>query len=171
MRQKKNNTQEEDFYAMMPLIINSESHMTGDFILSTDVKLDGYVEGNIVTTKSVIIGEKGYLKGNLKCSRLKLYGCIEGISEITGSASIYDTASYTGKLNAASISVSPGSIVNADINLNGNKNGIHGALNAEHKNGFPSRLSVKEDKVPQSPGKEDEDPSRESARSFFNNFK
>ncbi len=115
------NNDQEDLHTMTPLIISSQSQMTGDFILSTDVKIDGYVEGNVITTKSVIIGEHGHLKGNLKCNNLKLYGCIEGTSEVVESAYLHSTAIYTGKLNAPHISVFPGSRINADININGEK--------------------------------------------------
>ena len=123
---KKNNSNNDNnnqdgLHAMTPLIISSQSQMSGDFILSTDVKIDGYVEGNVMTTKSVIIGEHGHLKGNLKCNNLKLYGRIEGTSEVAESAYLHSTAIYSGKLNAPHISVFPGSHINADININGEK--------------------------------------------------
>lgn len=90
--------------------------MTGDFIIHTDVKIDGYVQGNVITTKSVIIGENGHLKGRLKCKTLMVFGSFEGISEVTESASLQSTSEYLGKLTTPIVSISPGCHVNACIN-------------------------------------------------------
>ena len=114
---KINSGQLKDIHTGVPLIISSQSQMVGDFIFSTDVKIDGYVEGNIVTTKSVVIGENGHLKGNLKCNSLRVYGCFEGASEAAESTCLYATAVYTGRLDTLSVVVSSGSVVNALINI------------------------------------------------------
>jgi cytoskeletal protein CcmA (bactofilin family) len=114
---KKNKTKKEDLQIIAPLILNSQSQMTGDFIIHTDVKIDGYVEGNVFTTKSVIIGENGHLKGKLKCNMLMVFGSFEGLSEVTESACLQSTSEYKGKLNSPIVSIFPGSRVNASINL------------------------------------------------------
>jgi cytoskeletal protein CcmA (bactofilin family) len=113
---KKNKKQKEDLQIVAPLILNSQSQMTGDFIIHTDVKIDGYVQGNVITTKSVIIGENGHLKGKLKCKTLMVFGTFEGISDATESACLQSTAEYIGKLTTPIVSIFPGCRVNAYIN-------------------------------------------------------
>jgi len=113
---KKNRKPNEDLQIAAPLILNSQSQMTGDFIIHTDVKIDGFVQGNVITTKTVIIGENGHLKGNLKCNNLMVFGSFEGISEVTESATLQSMAEYLGKLTAPIVSIFPGCRVNACIN-------------------------------------------------------
>lgn len=120
---KRKKTQKEDLQIIAPLILNSQSQMSGDFIIHTDVKIDGSVEGNVTTTKSVIIGEDGHLKGNLKCKNLIVYGSFEGTSEVEESACLQATSEYRGKLNTPSVTIFPGSRVNAGINLPNNSMG------------------------------------------------
>lgn len=117
---KKNKTPKEDLQVAAPLILNSQSQMSGDFIIHTDVKIDGSVQGNVITTKSVIIGENGHLKGNLKCKNLIVYGSFEGASEVEESASLQASSEYKGRLNSPVVSILPGSRVNAGINLPAN---------------------------------------------------
>lgn len=114
---KKNKAPKEDLEGIAPLILNSQSQMSGDFIIHTDVKIDGSVEGNVMTTKSVIIGENGHLKGNLKCKTLIVYGSFEGASEVEESARLLASSDYRGKLNTPIVSILPGSQVNARINV------------------------------------------------------
>ncbi|MEN6455423.1 MAG: polymer-forming cytoskeletal protein [Prolixibacteraceae bacterium] len=113
---KKNRKPNEDLQIAAPLILNSQSQMTGDFIIHTDVKIDGFVQGNVITTKTVIIGENGHLKGNLKCNTLIVFGSFEGISEVTESATLQSQAEYMGKLTAPIVSIFAGCRVNACIN-------------------------------------------------------
>jgi len=111
------NNHHEDVHPVSPLIINSLSKITGDLVLSSDVRVDGSVEGNITTTKSVIIGEDGHLKGNIKCNSLAVYGRIEGIAEVEGNTHLHATAVYVGRLNTGLISITKGCAINARINM------------------------------------------------------
>ena len=111
------NNHYEDVHPVSPLIINSLSKITGDLVLSSDVRVDGSVEGNITTTKSVIIGEDGHLKGNIKCNSLVVYGRIEGIAEVEGNTHLHATAVYVGRLNTGLISITKGCAINARINM------------------------------------------------------
>ncbi len=113
---KNKNEQKEDLQIVAPLILNSQSQMAGDFIIHTDVKIDGTVQGNVTTTKSVIIGQDGHLKGKLKCKSLVVFGTFEGISEISESTSLQATSRFCGKLTSPVISILPGCLIDASIN-------------------------------------------------------
>ena len=125
MFKKKHERDKNNLSVTSPMIINRQSQMTGDFMLSTDIKIDGRVQGNVETIKSVIIGESGSMKGTLKCQTLKLLGHFDGAAEVSGTAYLYSTAVYTGRLNAPCISVSPGCRIAADINLRDNEKISH----------------------------------------------
>ena len=105
-----------------PMMISGQSRITGDLMLSTDITIDGYVQGNVETVKTVIIGEKGYMEGTLKCQALQLWGHFHGGAEVSETACLFSTAVYTGRLNAPCISVSPGCRVDAVINPEGKEN-------------------------------------------------
>jgi len=119
MWRRKTSKSKEDLQISSPLILNSQSQMSGDFIIHTDVKIDGYVQGNVTTTQSVIIGEKGYLKGNLKCKVLIVFGSFEGVSEAKESACLQSVANFKGKLTAPIVSIFAGCRINAVINHDG----------------------------------------------------
>jgi cytoskeletal protein CcmA (bactofilin family) len=129
---KKTSPQNEN--STPPMVISRQSHLRGDFVLSTDVRIDGYVDGNVYTTQSVVVGENGHLKGNLKCRDLKLFGRIEGDADVGESAFFYSTAFYNGRLNVPSIGVSAGCVIKADINLEEELSGRRMEFHVPEKN-------------------------------------
>ncbi len=120
MRWKRNkndqNNQKEESQISAPLILNSQSQIEGDFTIETNLRIDGTVQGNVCTTKSVIIGEHGHLRGKLKCKCLTVFGTFEGISEVSESTSLQATSRFNGELTSPVISTFPGCFINANIN-------------------------------------------------------
>lgn len=143
------NNHHEDGHPVSPLIINSLSKITGDLVLSSDVRVDGSVEGNITTSKSVIIGEDGHLKGNIKCNSLVVYGRIEGIAEVEGNTHLHESAVYVGRLNTGLISITKGCAINARINMDiPDVDFIPAPPPAKEVLGIPETAEVKKEMAP-----------------------
>lgn len=74
--------------------ISTGTTVVGTIDTNGDLRIDGRVEGNIHSAGRVIIGETGYVKGDLTSKMLDVMGYFEGtiiVSEITvlkGSATV-----------------------------------------------------------------------------------
>lgn len=76
----------------------------GDLISESNLRIDGEVQGNVSTSSKVVIGENGYIHGNLNCQEADVEGKIEGKLSIEGLLVLREQAKifgdiFTGKLH------------------------------------------------------------------------
>ena len=59
-------------------IIEKSTKIVGEIISKADFRIDGCVEGTIVTSGKVVIGEEGSVKGTVTCSNSDVAGLMDG---------------------------------------------------------------------------------------------
>ncbi len=89
--------------------------VVGNIDANSDVRIEGIVEGNITTTKKVVIGATGSVIGNIDATSISLMGEISGELNISGLALIGETAKIMGTIKADQLQIDPGAIIEADI--------------------------------------------------------
>lgn len=87
----------------------------GDINATSDIRIEGIIEGNIKTSKKVIIGPSGSVIGNVNASNISLMGEVSGGIFISGLASIGETAKINGNITADKIQIDPGALIEASI--------------------------------------------------------
>jgi|GEM_PF-2415816 len=115
LKRHKTEEEPEDFGEI--LVIDDYSQVIGNFNVYTDVRIDGYVEGNLKTTKSVVINSYGSFKGNITCSNITVYGRIDGNMEVERFALLKSSSVCNGILHTGNLEVDPGSILNIQIKM------------------------------------------------------
>ena len=118
-KKKKNENQKPDnVKRMVPLLLDMNSKLTGDLILETDVRIDGIIEGNVTTSGSLIVGERGGLKGHVKAGSLTVYGRFDGNALVDGMTQIGKAGIFTGRLISEFVSLEEGGELNALVVMN-----------------------------------------------------
>lgn len=106
----------------------------GDIDANSDIRIEGIIEGNIKTSKKVIIGPSGSIIGNVHATNISLMGEVSGGIVISGMASISETAKIYGSIEANKIQIDPGAIIEASIRrLVTSNNGNNGMDNTVKK--------------------------------------
>lgn len=59
-------------------LISAQCTIEGDLQTQNSVKVDGQVQGNVQADGQVVVGEKGLIKGDVRCNDLLAYGRLEG---------------------------------------------------------------------------------------------
>lgn len=59
-------------------IIGAGSSITGDIKVNGFVRVDGDIDGNLITTGNVIIGEKARVSGNIQARTVTVNGIVKG---------------------------------------------------------------------------------------------
>lgn len=75
---------------------------TGDF------RLDGRLEGDITLTGKLVVGESGYIKGNIICQNANIIGVVEGNVSVKELLSLNSTARVKGDILINRLSIEPG---------------------------------------------------------------
>lgn len=91
----------------------------GDVHFSGTLRLDGTVRGKISAlpgeSATLIVGAGGRVEGEVAVSRLVMHGTVHGGMTRCDNLELASTARLTGNLCYASIDVSPGAIVEAQL--------------------------------------------------------
>lgn len=91
-------------------VIGLESDVEGNINSNGIIKIDGLFKGDIFTSKDVIIGETGFVKGNIKANNVNLSGKMEGNIVSFELLQIDPTGKLTGDIEVKNIAISEGAI-------------------------------------------------------------
>ncbi len=78
------------------------------------VRLDGRLEGKISGQGTLIIGEKGFLQGELEVNTLILNGRVEGQVSTSAITHITPTGRLFGKVQSSGLVIDPGGVLDGE---------------------------------------------------------
>ena len=87
--------------------ITAESKIIGTIVANNDIRIDGTVEGDIQCRGKVVIGEKGFVHGNIQCTNAEVQGRIEGKVEALQTLALRASANIQGDVVTQSLIVEP----------------------------------------------------------------
>ena len=90
--------------------ITAESKIIGTIVANNDIRIDGTVEGDIQCRGKVVIGEKGFVHGNIQCTNAEVQGRIEGKVETLQTLALRASANIQGDVVTQSLIVEPNAI-------------------------------------------------------------
>lgn len=98
-------------FAEMETIINTIAKGTtikGEITAVGDFRLDGRLEGNITLNGKLVVGESGYIKGNIVCQNANIIGHVDGNTSVKELLSLNSTAVVKGDILINRLSIEPG---------------------------------------------------------------
>ena len=84
--------------------------IVGDILSESNLRIDGEVRGNVSTSAKVVIGEKGFIYGNLICLEADVEGRIEGKLTIEGLLILRETARIDGDIFTSKLHMEEGAV-------------------------------------------------------------
>tara|TARA_Y200000002_G_scaffold96940_1_gene78391 strand:- start:193 stop:618 length:426 start_codon:yes stop_codon:yes gene_type:complete len=102
-------------------IIEKSTKIVGEITSKADFRIDGSVEGKIVTSGKVVIGEEGSVIGRIDCSNSDIAGSIDGIIDVSGILSLKSSSKVKGEVLVGKLAVESGANVDANISMKGSK--------------------------------------------------
>jgi len=97
--------------------ICSETQMVGDMVTSSDMRIDGSYEGNIISSGRLVIGETGQYKGTVQCRFLDVWGKFFGTVEATEVVSFKTGATFEGEVHTARLMMELGVVFNGNCTM------------------------------------------------------
>lgn len=89
--------------------------MIGDIESNNDVRVEGIIQGNLITSKRIIIGKTGQVIGNVKGCHISIMGEVVGEVVATDITIIGETGVVHGTVLTNKIKIEPGAEVEACI--------------------------------------------------------
>ena len=110
--QKKKQTMERN-------ILAKNTKIVGDLSSEGDFRIDGILEGTLVTKGRVIIGLEGFVQGKVLCENADVEGKFSGELKVNKTLTIKASAAITGEVVLGKLSVEPGATFNATCTMKG----------------------------------------------------
>jgi cytoskeletal protein CcmA (bactofilin family) len=91
-----------------PTIIGKDTHVKGELRSSTDMLIEGRVEGQIHGAKRVIVGESGDVQARVEAQIVTVRGTVRGDCEASSKVEITATGKVFGNIASRAIVVAEG---------------------------------------------------------------
>jgi len=100
-------------------IIAKGTQIQGSISTTSDCRIDGTVNGNVISRAKVIIGQTGYVEGNISCANIDIEGKVKTESlNVSELISLKSTACVAGNIIAGKIAIEPGAEFSGNCKMN-----------------------------------------------------
>ena len=97
--------------------ISAGTIIKGEITSPYDIRIDGTFEGKVQTKGRVVVGETAYIKGDVICENIDLWGKVEGNLFVKDTLALMEGCSMLGNLNIRRLSVELGSTFNGNCRM------------------------------------------------------
>lgn len=104
-------------------ILAPGAKIKGDISSDTDLRLDGVMEGNIVSEGKVILGPASSLIGNITCSNAEISGTVKGNVLAPEQLSLKSQSRIDGSITTSTLIIESGATLNGTCEMF--KDGMH----------------------------------------------
>lgn len=98
-------------------IIGKGTKIVGDITSVGDVRIDGTLTGNIVTSGKLVLGVSGIVEGNISSVNAEFEGEVKGIVNVSETLSLKSTAKINGDIVTSKLMIEPGALFTGTCNM------------------------------------------------------
>ena len=115
--------------------IEKSTTLKGNIKSKTDIRIDGNVDGEVVTTGKVILGKESDVIGKILCGNADVEGKFDGELTVSGTLNLKTGSNVKGKVKIQKLIVESGSIFNANCSMHSAEDGVKklSSLNEQEK--------------------------------------
>jgi len=104
-------------------LISQGTEITGDIKSAGDIRIDGTLNGNMVTKGKVVIGPTGRVKGEVECKNSEVSGLIDGKITVTQLLTLKAASKIIGTITTSKLSIEPGALFTGNCTMKDGDNG------------------------------------------------
>lgn len=97
--------------------IVEDTTIQGELKSSTNIRIDGTLVGNLMTTGKLVLGPSGSIDGDVVCEHAEIEGGIHGKISVRQLLSLKSTAKIEGDIFTDKISIEPGAVFTGTCNM------------------------------------------------------
>ena len=113
--------------------IDKNTTLRGNINAKSDIRIDGKVEGELITTGKIILGKDAQVKGKIRCANADIEGVFEGELTLSGTLILKMGSNLQGKVLIQKLIVESGAIFNASCSMHSAEDGVKKLKNVDEK--------------------------------------
>lgn len=99
--------------------VSGSTEIRGSLVSQSDIRIDGVFEGDLITSGKLVVGENGYIRGNVLCANADIWGKIEGILTVGDTVTFKSSSSFEGDLKTIRICIELGAMFSGSCRIIG----------------------------------------------------
>ena len=104
-------------------VLATGTTLTGKVETESDFRLDGRIEGEVNCKGKIVIGPKGFVKGNIISVNAEILGSVEGVIRVRERLVLKASAEIKGDIFIQTLEIEPGAKFNGSCTMSG-KEGV-----------------------------------------------
>ena len=97
--------------------IVKDTEVNGNINTGSDLRIDGKLTGDIISTGKLILGNSGKVQGDISCANAVIEGNYLGNMVVTGTLTLRETAVVNGKIKVGKLVVQSGAVCQANCTM------------------------------------------------------
>ncbi len=98
-------------------LIGIGTQIMGDITSAGDVRIDGFLKGNLKIDGRLVIGPNGKVEGEVICAYADISGEIKGTLNVGEMLALKSTAKIMGDIVTGKLSIEPGAVFTGTCNM------------------------------------------------------
>ena len=94
-----------------------DSRITGEFKSTSNIRVDGSLNGNLITTGKLVLGVTGRIDGDVTCENAEIEGKVSGKVVVRQLLSLKASSRVEGDIFTDKISIEPGAVFTGTCNM------------------------------------------------------
>ncbi len=107
----------------LPNMIGPGTKIVGNIETNGDIRIDGNIEGNIISKGKVVIGNNGIVKGEIVCNNAEVSGSVNGKMSVSELLSLKVSSKVTGDIRSGKLSIEPGALFSGTCSMGSSSSG------------------------------------------------
>jgi cytoskeletal protein CcmA (bactofilin family) len=103
-------------------LISNGTEITGDIKSNGDIRIDGFLTGNLTTKGKVVIGPTGKVKGEVYCKNSEVSGNVEGRISVSQLLTLKTDSKISGDIITFKLSIEPGAKFTGNCKMSESEN-------------------------------------------------
>lgn len=103
-------------------LLSNGTEITGDIKSNGDIRIDGFLTGNLTTKGKVVIGPTGKVKGEVYCKNSEVSGNIDGRISVSQLLTLKADSRITGDIVTFKLSIEPGAKFTGNCKMSESEN-------------------------------------------------
>jgi len=106
----KSESQQERMHDKVDTIIGAGTLFVGEIHVKGTLRIDGRVEGKMICSGDIVVGESGVIEAEVRARSIKLAGILKGNTYASGILEIVSTGKLYGDIEVAKLVINDGAV-------------------------------------------------------------
>jgi cytoskeletal protein CcmA (bactofilin family) len=99
--------------------IGSGTVIKGDIVSNEAIRIDGTLEGSLISKGKLVVGATGIVEGEVSCQNADIWGSVKGQVVVAELLSLKSTAKLSGDIVTNKLSIEPGATFTGSCSMGG----------------------------------------------------